>query len=1131
MTLYLTSDVTTNYTVEVFGGATLKTGTISAGQVVSVVIPNTYFINDEGVFSNKAIRVTGDKPMVVYSYITKSAISGATLCLPTTVLGKEYYSTNFTQISNESNSNSYFTIIAVEDNTTVEIIPAAATKNGWIAGQTYTVNLNKGQIYQVLGITNINNNANDGVDLTGSKIRSIASGTGGCKRIAVFSGSGKVRISNSGCSANSSDNLYQQLYPTGAWGKKYLTVPSANRPTNFYRILKSNPATNVFLNGSLIPASSFINNSYYQFSNTTPNLIEADQPISVAQYFTTENCYSNSSPYDPDMIVLNPVEQNIDKVTLISSNLVANNPQHHMHIVMRNGGSGISSFTLDGSAVPPSSWVVHPADPNYSYLYLKNVSQGYHRIASDSGFNAIAYGYAAAESYGYSAGANVKDLYQYVTVKNQYATVNFPATCRNSPFYFSMTFPYKPTEIKWVFGGLFPDELISSPQPDDSTLVNGKKLYQYKLIKPYTIQNVGTFPIKVLAQNPTTDGCSGEQEINYDLQVYERPTVDYTFSGSGCITDSIKFTSTSNTNGRSAYLWSWDFGDGGTSSDINPAHLYNRADSFNVKFSLITDIGCISDTVSKQVVLNAMPVANFSFSDPICQTKDVTFTNGSSINKGTIVKWTWHMGDGTTKVDSSGTSLAYGYAATGTYNVTLQAESDKGCKSTVASRQVVVNPMPQPGFAMPENCLTDPFSQFTDTTKIADGSQGQFIYLWNFNDPNASGANGNTSALRNPQHKYTAVGDYNISLTVISNKGCTASVTQKFTINGRMPKSAFSLLGGNQLCSNKVLQLKNNSSVDFGSIVKLQIFWDFNTNPADTTTDMAPVAGTIYNHTYPEFFTPATKDIVVRVVAYSGETCMDVSTQTVTLQATPGIQFDPIPSVCANDPAFQITQATVSNGPVGGTFSGPGVTASGNFNPQNAGPGIATIRYTYNAVNGCANYKDQTIEVFRVPTVNAGPDRFILEGGNGQLMASATGSNLTYLWTPARNLNDPSVLQPIAAPVDDITYTLKVTSAEGCTSSDQVNIKVLKSPSVPNVFTPNGDGINDHWEIKYLDSYPGATVEIYNRYGQLVFQSKAYNKPWDGIYKGNPLPAGTYYYIINPKNGRQQMSGFVDIVR
>ncbi|MFZ9694948.1 MAG: IgGFc-binding protein, partial [Chitinophagaceae bacterium] len=456
MTLYISSDVTTTYAVEVFGGASIQSGTINAGQVVTCVVPNTNFINGAGIYNGRTIRVTAEKPVVVYSYITQSAVSGATVCLPTNVLGNEYYSMNFTQISNANNSNSYFTVIAVEDNTTVEITPSANTVNGWAAGSVNTITLNKGQIYQVLGTVNNTPSGGlfSGVDLTGSKIKSVSSGSSSCKRIAVFSGAGKIKIGTN-CSGNSSssDNLYQQLYPSASWGKNYLTVPSYNRPINFYRIIKKDPATEVYLNGVLVPATSFVNNRYYEFTTNSPNSITADQPISVAQFFTTQNCSSNPAPYDPDMIVLNPVEQNISKVTLVSSNLVATqNRQHHIHVIMHNGGTGISSFRLDGNTIPASSWTIHPQNSNFSYAYLSNVTQGYHTLVSDSGFNALVYGYANAETYGYSAGANVKDLYQYISIETPNSSVNFPSTCTGTPFYFSMTFPYQPTSITWDFG-------------------------------------------------------------------------------------------------------------------------------------------------------------------------------------------------------------------------------------------------------------------------------------------------------------------------------------------------------------------------------------------------------------------------------------------------------------------------------------------------------------------------------------------------------------------------------------------------------------------------------------------------------------------------------------------------------
>jgi len=138
---------------------------------------------------------------------------------------------------------------------------------------------------------------------------------------------------------------------------------------------------------------------------------------------------------------------------------------------------------------------------------------------------------------------------------------------------------------------------------------------------------------------------------------------------------------------------------------------------------------------------------------------------------------------------------------------------------------------------------------------------------------------------------------------------------------------------------------------------------------------------------------------------------------------------------------------------------------------------------------------------------------------------------LTYLWTPNIAINDPNVLRPSVSPATDQLYYLKVVTAGGCIASDSVFVKVLKGPVIPNIFSPNGDGIHDKWEIAYLNTYPGCTVDIFNRYGQLIYHTIGYNTPWDGTVNGKPVPTGTYYYIINPKNGREKMSGYVDVIR
>jgi len=1130
MVLYFATEEVTNVTVSIPSlGYTQTFSNIPADAIFKTpplpkTGPQDARLIEEGI-SNKGIHIVSDKPIVAYTHIYNENVSGATLLFPTSTLGKEYYSINFEQHSNEGYSNCFFYAVAVDPGTTtIEVTPSANTQN-MIAGQSYIFTLSQGQVFNALGKLN----GNDGVDLTGSKIRSISTGSDACKRIAVFSGSGKINIRCPlGTNNSSADNYMVQAFPKNAWGKYYLTVPTSQMPANFFRIAVLDPATVVKVNGTVL--SGLINNFYYQVGQTSvPNVIEADKPIMVAQYITSANQCGNTGlnqDGDPEVIYLSPVEQNIGRVIINSTSNYAIT-KHYLNVVIPNGGTALSSFRIDGQP-PNSSFKVHPQNSSYSYL-VEQLTAGPHIVQSDSGFNAIAYGYGNAESYGYNAGANVKDLYQFVSVHNKYATVNFPAACKSSPFYFSMTFPYQPLQIKWIFNGLFPDTTVGTPVPDSTWFVNGKQLFLYKLPSPYTLNRTGTFPIKVLAQNPTGDGCSGEQEITYDLQVYERPVADFNFSGSGCLSDSIHFLDNTNTNGRAATNWSWDFSDGELASTKNPAHLFKKAGSHNVKYSVITDIGCLSDTVQKTIIIDALPVTEFTISSPACIAKDITITDASTSTVGTIVKWSWDLGDGTMTAYTANTPFTHAYTSTGTYTITLKTETDKGCTNT-KSQEVRIGALPRAGFIVPDNCVNDPFVRFTDTSSITDGTESLFTYHWNFGDPNANTANPNTSTLKNPQHRYSAVGVYTVSLTVSSNVGCASVIEQPFTINGALPQSVFIINGGNEQCSNNIVQVTNNSLVDFGNIVKLEIYWDYANDPTNKMIILRPLPGAIYDHVYPAFFTPSTKNYTVTVVAYSGDNCLSTSSKTLVLKATPEIVFDPIAGVCADLPAFQITQARLVNAlPGTGVFSGQGVSGSGIFDPQSVDTGTYLIRYTYTGSNGCSNYKEQTISVFAVPVVSAGPDRFVLEGGSAVLLGS--GNALTYSWTPVTGLNNPRIAQPIVTPHDNTAYTLTATSANGCTASDLVEVSVLKTPAIPNTFSPNGDGIHDRWELKYLDTYPGCTVEIYNRYGQLVFQSNGYSKPWDGNFKGKPLPAGTYYYIINPRNGRNQITGFVDIIR
>ncbi|MBC7849178.1 MAG: PKD domain-containing protein [Chitinophagaceae bacterium] len=1398
MSLFITSDKASSGTITI-GGTLLSNFNVSANTVTEIDVPyNLAHIdpNESNAIIKKGINVKVDagKPaVVVYAHIYAAARSAASLILPNTVLGRKYYSMNFKQ-DGVGGSKSQFEIIAVDSNTVVEV----SLRREGVLDPPFSITLPlPGDVYQI----------QSDLDLTGSLIESVASigPNAGCKKIAVFSGSSALTIqTDQGCSggSNSYDPLYQQIYPVGSWGKNFAFIPfAAYSVGNPYRVLASENGTTVSINGSVV-ATLNEGEFYPKLSRNFPIplneavIIAANKPISVAEYAQQARCRGTSPDDlgDPDMVLLNPIEQSVNNITVFSSTKEAIS-ERYIQVVIK--AAAAASFRINGTA-PAGSWQpVQPAAAGYVYNRIQITSSATaYTLVADSNFNAIAYGFGNFESYAYSAGTNVKDLYQFVSIQNEYATVNFPAGCKNSPLKFAMTFPYQPTSITWRFGGLFADTTITTPIADSSWLFDGRTLYRYQMNRTYTIPAVGTYPISVIANNPTSDGCTGLQEIEYDLQIFDPPTADFTFTSNGCPTDSVAFTDNTNGLGRTLIKWIWQFGDGDTSILENPKHRYLTAGNKLVRHAAITDVGCVSNFVDKVIPLIDPPIAKFGITALTCEKTTISFTDSSSVVGGTIVRWRWNMGDGTTVDASNGNKVDHIYQTVGTYNVTLEVETNTGCKSFVFSKPVIVFPKPvvdflapsaclpnsalftdqsiisdntqslfgyawdfgdattsaqknplhlysaggpfnvrltvtsfngciddtlkivstiyeqpkiavtaspekclgdsvkvvvrinqplnlkikefaitwggegtttavlttdadsvvvyhtfitvgnqsitvfaksqapgscysdtvvvpvyinqlplaayttgaiacegepvnfvdqstsgdgtitgwawalgnnnisaqqnptavytTPGtyatslvvtsskgctstilskpvsinylpfvdFSVPEICLIDPFAPFNDSSTIADNSEAQFTYLWNFGDANANAGNPNTSTSKNPQHRYTATGNYSVQLTVTSKDGCRADTAKSFTVNGSVPIASYTVSNAATLCANKDVSIGDASTVDFGSIVKVEVYWDYGNDPTIKTVDENPTPGKTYSHRYPEFGTPAARTFNVRYVVYSGVNCLHEFSRAVVVNASPSIQFDPIAAVCEEINPYQLMGNEMFGFAGTGVFSGPGVIdPSGIFDPGKALPGIHTIQYNFNAVNGCSTSATQTVEVHPTPVIDAGPDRVLLEGGQVTLQGKASGRNLSVTWSPVTAMTSSVVINPVVSPVEDIVYNLKVVSGDGCTAEDNVKVTILKKPKIPNAFSPNNDGINDKWVIEHLESYPGATVEVFNRYGQLVYKSVGYDRPWDGNMNGHPLAVGTYYWIINPKNGRQQMNGSVTILR
>ncbi len=178
---------------------------------------------------------------------------------------------------------------------------------------------------------------------------------------------------------------------------------------------------------------------------------------------------------------------------------------------------------------------------------------------------------------------------------------------------------------------------------------------------------------------------------------------------------------------------------------------------------------------------------------------------------------------------------------------------------------------------------------------------------------------------------------------------------------------------------------------------------------------------------------------------------------------------------------------------------------------------VGTYSYVLTAINGgCKDTAMVVLIAHALPNADAGPFVTMVTGSTTAIGGSPTGpAGSTYTWMPSSDLNNGNVSNPIAGNLQTTTYTVYITDTNGCTNYDTVTVFVFPEIVIPNGFSPNSDGKNDVWQLDNIQQFPDCIVEVYSRWGELLFTSKGYKTPWDGRYKGQEVPVGTYYYVIN----------------
>jgi gliding motility-associated-like protein len=386
---------------------------------------------------------------------------------------------------------------------------------------------------------------------------------------------------------------------------------------------------------------------------------------------------------------------------------------------------------------------------------------------------------------------------------------------------------------------LFTDQSTGSPtswswdlgNSTTSTLQNPSTTY----ITP------GTYTVRLIATN--AGGSDTEIKTGY-ITVYPSPIVNFKVDDSSlsCPPKTVQFTNLSvpGSAGTTSYLW--DFGDGNTSTQINPSHTYNSSGNYAVSLIVTNSSGCTKSlTKPNYIQIIAKPVANFTGNNinscaiPVTASFTNTSTNGST--------YAWDFGDGGS---STATNPSHTYSTAGSYTVKLIVTNAAGCKDTMIKTGFVKAAALNAAFNISGAICVNKTVSFVNTTTPATAT-----YEWSFGD-------GDTSSQANPTHTYITATSYTVRL-IATDSGCKDTVYQTITANAK-PSIAFSA-NTTAGCTAPLTVNFTNSTTNATSYV-----WLFGDGGTSTATNPS--------HTY-----LAAGNYTVQLVATTSAGCTDTLTK------------------------------------------------------------------------------------------------------------------------------------------------------------------------------------------------------------------------------------------------------------
>jgi gliding motility-associated-like protein len=530
----------------------------------------------------------------------------------------------------------------------------------------------------------------------------------------------------------------------------------------------------------------------------------------------------------------------------------------------------------------------------------------------------------------------------------------------------------------------------------------------------------------------------------------------------------------------------------------------------------------------------APPVANFSTPiTTICEGTCINFTNTGTYIAGATFAWNF----GNTMTSALENPINICYPSAGNYTVSLIITDANGTDTETKTNYIVVNPTVSAGA---DNTATICNNTSINLTTLLSGA-------------NSGGTWTETTG--------TPSGQFNSGTAVFDANGLTAgNYTFNYTVNGIPP------------CSNDIATMTISVSTCVGPIVSIIASSDticsgqsiiFNSNSTGTNIStyvwsfsggLPGTANTAGPHNI-IFNTPGTFNVLLQVTDDNGTT--DQTIQIVVKPcSSPTAAFSISDPLICDGQCITYTNNTSTTGPTtyNWTFVGGSPSSSSNENPvqicyNTPGTYMVTLVATNNF--GTNSYS-QNINVLALPTISVSITDLTLyndtinAGDSTVLFYNSSEGDVVWSSTPSSQVNTLNCLNSLCDtvsiyPVISTIYTATTTTSQGCTATSSINIEVKKPTEgfvvgVPNMFSPDGNGEND---ILFVRSFEDKLISVmifrvFNRYGQLVFETTDPTQGWDGDFKGKPEKQATFVYtleytLFDGTSGK--MNGNVTLVR